>query len=302
MPIEVRDPRFIDIVGAAAGDLETLGDRFVFTEGPVWHPYEKHLTFSDIPTSTMYRWNPASGEIATVRENTQKTNGNTYDAQGRLLSCEHVSSRVTRAEADGSRTVLATHYEGRQLNSPNDIVVHSSGDIYFTDPASGRRFELYGELRDQELDFQGVFRVGPDGRGLTLLADDFETPNGLCFSLDEKRLFVNDTARGHIRVFELAADGAVSGGDVWAAMTGEDFPGVVGVPDGMKIDRDGNLYSTGPGGIQVFAPDATCLGVIRIPYKVGNFTFGGDDMCDLFVTASQYLLRARVRTPGRPLF
>lgn len=302
MIVEVRDERFHTVVGDHGTDLETLGDTFVFTEGPAWHPYERHLTFSDIPTSTMHRWDAATGTITRIREGTHKTNGNTYDAEGRLLSCEHVSSRVTRAEPDGSRTVLATRYDGKQLNSPNDIVVHSSGDIYFTDPASGRRFELYGEIRDQELDFQGVFRVRPDGTGLTLLADDFETPNGLCFSLDEHRLYVNDTARGHIRVFDVAADGTVKGGGVWAELIGDDFPGVVGVPDGMKVDSQGNLYCTGPGGIQVLAPDATCLGVIRIPHKVGNFTFGGDDMCDLFVTASEFLFRTRVAVPGRRLF
>jgi gluconolactonase len=302
MSVEVRDERFHRVVGSGDAELETLGDGYVFTEGPAWHPYKRHLTFSDIPTATMHRWDAATGAIAQIRDGTYKTNGNTYDAQGRLLSCEHVSSRVTRAEPDGSRTVLATHYDGRQLNSPNDIVVHSDGDIWFTDPASGRRFELYGEVREQDLDFQGVFRMHPDGSDLTLIADDFETPNGLCFSRDERHLFVNDTARGHIRRFDVAADGSVSGGAVWAAMTGEDFPGVVGVPDGMKIDSDGNLYCTGPGGIQVFAADATCLGVIRIPCKVGNFTFGGDDMRDLFVTASGYLLRTRVQIPGRRLF
>ena len=302
MSVEVRDERFHRVVGLVDAELETLGDGFVFTEGPAWHPYERHLIFSDIPTATMHRWDAATGVIAQIRDGTHKTNGNTYDAQGRLLSCEHVSSRVTRAEPDGSRTILATHHDGRQLNSPNDIVVHSGGDIWFTDPASGRRFETYGELREQELDFQGVFRMRPDGSGLTPIADDFETPNGLCFSRDERCLFVNDTARGHIRMFDIAADGSVSGGAVWAVMTGEDFPGVVGVPDGMKIDSEGNLYCTGPGGIQVFAPDATCLGVIRIPYKVGNFTFGGDDMRDLFVTASEYLLRTRVHIPGRRLF
>jgi gluconolactonase len=302
MSLEVRDERIHAVVGRSGADFGTLADRFVFTEGPVWHPYERHLIFSDIPTSTMHRWDAASGAITQLRDGTHKTNGNTYDALGRLLSCEHVSSRVTRAEPDGSRTVLASHYEGRQLNSPNDIVVDSRGDVWFTDPASGRRFELYGELRDQELDFQGFYRVRPDGSGLTLMADDFATPNGLCFSLDESRLFVNDTARGHIRVFEVGDDRVARGGEVWAELSGEDAPGVVGVPDGMKIDGQDNLYCTGPGGIQVFAADATCLGVIRIPHKVGNFTFGGDDLCDLFVTASQYLLRTRVAVPGRKLF
>lgn len=302
MSVEVRDDRFHAIVGTEGVELETLGSDFVFTEGPAWHPYEGHLIFSDIPTSTMHRWDAANGSLSQIREGTHKTNGNTYDGQGRLLSCEHITSRVTRAEPDGSRTVLASHYGDKQLNSPNDIVVHSQGDIYFTDPASGRRFELYGEVREQELDFQGVFRVGPDGSGLTLLADDFETPNGLCFSLDERQLFVNDTARGHIRMFDVAADGTISGGNVWAEMSGDDFPGIVGVPDGTKIDSAGNLYSTGPGGIQVFAPGGGCLGVIRIPHKVGNFTFGGADMCELFVTASEYLLRARLRIPGRRLF
>lgn len=302
MTVEVRDDRFHDVVGDGSAGLETLGEGFVFTEGPAWDPHERHLTFSDIPTSTMHRWDADTGAIAQIREKTHKTNGNTYDAQGRLLSCEHITSRVTRAETDGRTSVLASHYEGRELNSPNDIVVRSDGDIYFTDPASGRRFALYGEVRKQDLDFQGFFRVAPDGTGLTLLADDFETPNGLCFSLDERQLFVNDTARGHIRVFDLAEDGAVTGGAVWADLTGNDFPGVAGVPDGMKIDSLGNLYCTGPGGVQVFAPDATCLGVIRIPHKVGNFTFGGNDMCDLFVTASEYLLRTRVRVPGLKLF
>lgn len=302
MTVEVRDDRFHGVVGASGAEMETLADCFVFTEGPVWDPYEKHLIFSDIPTSTIHRWDAATGTITQIRDGTHKTNGNTYDAQGRLLSCEHVTSRVTRAESDGSRTVLASHYDGKQLNSPNDIVVDSRGDIWFTDPASGRRFELYGEIRAQELDFQGFFRVRPDGSDLTLLADDFETPNGLCFSLDERRLFVNDTARGHIRVFDVADNGAVKGGGVWAELTGDDAPGVVGVPDGMKVDSAGNLYCTGPGGIQVFAPDATCLGVIRIPHKVGNFAFGGDDLCELFVTASEYLFRTRVKVPGRKLF
>jgi gluconolactonase len=193
--------------------------------------------------------------------------------------------------------VLATHYEGRELNSPNDIVVKSDGRIYFTDPTYGR-MPYYGVERPQQLDFQGVYRVDPDGANLTLLADDFSQPNGLCFSLDEKRLFVNDTERGHIRVFDVGADGGLTGGSVWAEVKGEGAGG----PDGMKIDSRGNLYCCGPGGLHVFSPEAQSLGVIRVPEVVANFTWGDEDKKSLFLTASGSLYRVRTRTPGIPLF
>ena len=295
MSAEIRDDRFRAVVGADIA-VEPVASGFGFTEGPIWHPREKHLTFSDMPGNEMRRWTPAGG-VASFRKPSNMANGNTYDCQGRMLTCEHATSRVTRTEADGTITVLATHYQGRELNSPNDIVLKSDGAIYFTDPMYGRMPYFVVE-RPSELGFQGVYRVAEDGSGLTLLVDDFAQPNGLCFSRDERRLYVNDTERGHIRVFDVGADGTVSGGAVWAEVTGTGE----GAPDGLKVDRDGNVYCCGPGGVHVFSPDARSLGVILVPEVVANFTWGGDDLGTIFLTASSSLYRVGTKTPGVPLF
>jgi gluconolactonase len=292
MALHARTPGFADIVGDAG--LETVASGFGFLEGPVWHPYEKWLVFSDIPNSRIYRRNPA-GAVEIFRDPSHMANGNTLDRQGRLLSCEHATSRVTRLEQDGSSQVLVTHYGARALNSPNDIVVAADGAIYFTDPSYGRR-DYFGVKRAQELSFQGLYRL--DTAGLTLLSDDFAQPNGLCFSLDESRLFVNDTERGHIRVFSVAENGDLNGGAVWAVTEGRDQ----GAPDGMKIDSCGNLYCCGPGGIHVFDASGGIMGVIRTPEPCANFTFGDDDFRSLFITASSTLYRLRVRVPGLRLF
>ena len=295
MNVEIRDPRFRTIVGDDA-PLEVLGSGFWFTEGPIWHPVEKHLTFSDIPGNHIRRWS-ASGGIVSFRNPSNKTNGNTYDRHGRMLSCEHATSRVTRTDLDGKITVLVTHYKDKTLNSPNDIVVKSDGRIYFTDPTYGRTAD-FGLLREPELDFRGVYRMDEDGGHLTLLADDFIQPNGLCFSRDERRLFVNDTERGHIRVFDVDAKGLLTGGDILAQLTGTGDGG----PDGMKVDRDNNLYCCGPGGLHVLTADGHSLGVIKTPEALANFTWGGDDMQSIFLTASTSLYRVRTRTPGVRLF
>jgi gluconolactonase len=295
MNIEIRDERFRTVVGDDIA-LERLATGFIFTEGPVWHPHEKHLTFSDMPGDHMRRWTAAGG-VKTFRKPSNKANGNTYDRAGRMLSCEHATSRVTRTEPDGTITVLATHYRDKELNSPNDIVVKSDRRIYFTDPTYGR-MPHYGVERAVQLDFRGVYRVEEDGSGLTLLAGDFGQPNGLCFSRDEKRLFVNDTERGHIRAFDVGADGLLAGGAVWAEVTGSGN----GAPDGMKLDRDGNLYCCGPGGLHVLSPNARSLGVIQTPEVVANFTWGDDDFRSIFLTASTSLYRVRTKTPGVALF
>jgi len=292
-PARARHSGFGEVVGNAA--MERLATGYGFIEGPVWHPYEKWLVFSDIPESRMYR-RSASGEIELFREPSHKANGNTLDRQGRLVTCEHATSRVTRTEPSGTVTVLATHYADKELNSPNDIVVATGGSIYFTDPGFGR-VEFYGVPRPQELPFQGVYRI--DGNGaITLLADDFAQPNGLCFSLDESRLFINDTERGHIRVFGVEANGDLNGGAVWAATEGTE----PGSPDGMKIDSRGNLYCTGPGGIHVFDASGELLGVIATPEECANFTFGDEDLRSLYIAASTSLYRLRVRVPGLRLF
>lgn len=295
MSAAIRRAVFGKVVGEEIA-VEPVATGFGFTEGPIWHPRDKHLTFSDMPGDEMRRWTPAGG-VVSFRKPSNMANGNTYDRQGRMLSCEHATSRVTRTAADGTIAVLATHYQGKALNSPNDIVVRGDGSIYFTDPTYGR-MPYYGVERPSELDFRGVYRMAEDGSGLTLLADDFDQPNGLCFSRDERRLFVNDTERGHIRVFDVGADGLLSGGAVWAEVSGAG----AGAPDGMKLDRDGNVYCCGPGGVHVFSPDARSLGVIQVPEVVANFTWGEEDLRTIFLTASSTLYRVRTNTPGVPLF
>jgi gluconolactonase len=295
MTADVRDGRFAEVVGPSP-ELTRLATGFLFTEGPLWHPRENFLLFSDMPGNIVRKWTEQGG-VVPFREPSTMANGLTYDHRGRLLSCEHAASRVTRTEPDGSITVLATHYAGKELNSPNDIVVKTDGAIYFTDPTFGRA-EFYGQPRPQELTFQGVYRLDPESGELTLLADDFAQPNGLCFSLDEKQLFVNDTERGHIRVFDVTEAGTLTGGRVFAKAEGEG----AGAPDGMKIDSQGHVYCCGPGGIHVFDPDGIALGVIRVPEVAANFTFGGDDYRDLFITASTSLYRTRVTVPGRPVY
>ncbi|RLT41996.1 MAG: SMP-30/gluconolactonase/LRE family protein [Chloroflexi bacterium] len=296
MPIEIRDSRLTQVVAADAR-IEQIATGFKFTEGPIWHPYDKHLTFSDIIGNAIHRWSATDG-LTDFRRPSRMANGNTYDSQGRILTCEHASSRVARSDSAGDGyEVLASHYAGKELNSPNDIVVKSDGSVYFTDPPFGR-IVPWGVARAQKLDFAGVYRLDTASGALTLLVDDFAGPNGLCFSLDEKRLFVNDTMRGHIRVFDVQADGTLANGRVWAELKGEGS----GAPDGMKVDQAGNLFSCGPGGVYVFDSSANCLGLVRPPEGCANFTWGDDDLRSLYITAGTSVYRVRVLVPGRALF
>lgn len=295
MSVDIVDPRGEDVLEPGAG-IEHLATGFEFVEGPVWNGPGGFLIFSDIIGDAMYRWTGVDG-ITVFRQPSNMANGNAFDHHGRLVTCEHATSRLVRLEHDGSIRVLASHYDGKELNSPNDVVVKGDGSIYFTDPDSGRK-DPWGVPRERDLPFCGVYRLSPDGE-LTLLVDDFVIPNGLCFSLDESHLFVNDTARRHIRLFDVRSDGTITGGEVWA-----DVGGVEGErpPDGMKIDTQGNLFCTGPGGIHVFAADGARIGVIRVPENVANFAWGDSDLQSLFITASQSLYRTRVKVPGLPSF
>jgi len=293
MSVEIRDDRFRAVVGDDAV-LEQVATGFMFTEGPLWHGRDGYLLFSDMPGDHLRKWSPQGG-VVTFRKPCNQSNGLAWDRQGRLLACEHASSSLTRTERDNTITTLASHYEGKELNSPNDVVVRSDGTIFFTDPTYGRA-EYYGRPRECELSFRGVYCIAPDTRTLTLLANDFAQPNGLCLSADESQLFVNDTERGHIRVFDVRADGTLANGREWARTTGEG----AGAPDGMKLDAQSNLYCCGPGGVHVFAPDATCLGVIRVPEGTANFAWGDADYQSLYITASSSLYRTRTRVRGRP--
>jgi len=286
MKIEIRDKR-LNALFDVDTPLEKLATGFCFIEGPVWHPTDKYLVFSDIICNTMYRWSADDG-VSVYRRPSYMANGNTFDRQGRLLTCEHGTSRVSRQNLDGVVEVIAAHYQGKELNSPNDIIVKSDGGVYFTDPNSGRS-QGFGIPREQELPFQGVYRLELDGV-LRLLVDDFSKPNGLCFTPDEKQLLINDTDRQHIRVFDVQPDGALTNGRLWAKLEHDG----IGVADGMKFDSAGNLYCTGPGGIHVFDPKVNCLGVILMPEQAANLAWGDDDLRSLYITASTTLYRIRV--------
>jgi gluconolactonase len=273
-------------------NLERVASGFCFVEGPVWYANQNSLLFSDIIGDALFRLGQ-TGDVETYRQPSHMANGNTLDREGRLLTCEHASSRVSRTSVDGDYEVIASHYEDLELNSPNDIIVRSDGSIYFTDPNSGRT-KKYGVDREQELDFQGVYRLGPDTGELTLLIDDFVKPNGLCFSLDESVLFINDTSRQHIRAFDVMEDGSICNSHVWASTDGE----LPGVADGMKIDSQSNLYCCGSGGIHVFDPSGTPLGVIVVPEVAANFTWGGEHLSDLYITATHSIYRLSMNVRG----
>lgn len=277
--------------------VERIAGGFGFTEGPLWRG--DHLLFSDIPNSRIVSWRPLpeGPEVTTFRCPSNNANGLTLDRSGRLLACEGATRRLTRTEADGTITVIAERHEGKRINSPNDVVVRSDGSIYFSDPFWGNGFvNKYGEQvlpTHKELPFNGVFRVAPDGT-LQAVADDFERPNGLAFSPDERTLYVDDTRRFHVRAFSVRSDGTLAEGRILASIRAPE----PGVPDGLKVDVEGNVYCTGPGGVWIIAPDGTILGRILMPEITANVGWGGDDWRTLFLTATTSVYRVRLNIPG----
>ena len=273
---------------------------FRFSEGAVWHGGDNVLIFSDIPGNRLYRFDPSTEKVTIHRDPSNLANGNLFDHQHRLLTCEHGTSRVVREERDGKLTVIASHYAGQELNSPNDIVEDRQARLYFTDPPYGRQLGAGvtmggGIPRPQTQPVQGIYRLDPRDDSIVLLVDDFDKPNGLCLSLDEKTLFVSDTDRGHIRRFSIVGDKLV-GGQVWANVVGEGE----GVPDGLKIDSQGNVYSCGPDGVHVFGPDARQIAIVKTPEICANFNWGDADRRTLYLCATISLYSQRVEIPGLP--
>lgn len=268
-----------------AGDPEKLAGDFQFTEGPIWQA-DGSLLFSDIPANRIYRWTPDGG-AQVWREPTGNANGLTLDRQARLIACEHSGRRVSRTEADGTVTSIASHHQGKRLNSPNDVVVKSDGVVYFTDPPYG----IQPEEREQLCN--GVYRILPDG-SLELLVDDFDRPNGLVFSPDESILYIADSPRRHVRAFNVWPDGTLTRSRIFAEM---DHP-QPGSPDGMKVDEEGNLYVTGATGVWVFEPNGKLLGVITTPERPSNCAWGDADRKSLYITARTSLYRIRVKVAG----
>jgi gluconolactonase len=295
MAVSVRSERLCELVDPAAS-VERIATGFGFTEGPIWMP-DGSLHFSDLAQDRRRRWHPREG-VDVVCEPSNKCNGMTLDNDGNLIVCEHVTSSVVREHRGGRRETIAGRYDGKELNSPNDVVVARDGSVLFTDPTFGRWPGL-GLERDQELSFQGVYRLPPDGGSLQLLVDDFAQPNGLCFSPDESLLYVDDTERAHIRVFDVGPNHEPANGRVFADAIGDG--GDAGRVDGMKVDEGGNVYVTGPGGVWVFAPDGGHLGVIEVPEYVGNLNWGGDGWSTLYLAASTSLYRIELKTRGNRL-
>jgi gluconolactonase len=305
MTVQVKAPAMRELVPEGA-QLERLGTGFTFTEGPLWNP-EGFLLFSDMPGDVRRRWYPENG-VTEVANPSNKGNGMTFDLDGKLIVCEHVTSSVVRIDPDGTgagREVLATHYDGKELNSPNDVIVKSDGTIYFTDPTYGR-MPGFGIEREQDLDFQGVYRIPAGGGEPELLLDDFGQPNGLCFTADEKLLYINDTDNAHIRVFDVDDDGRPVNGRVLADGIGSGSLDVGDLVDGMKLDEQGNVWVTGPGvdsqfGVCVFSPEGEHLGTIDVPAAVGNINWGGSTWDQLFVCGSDSLYRLQCSVSGNRL-
>ncbi|MEP9375291.1 isochorismatase family protein [Aquabacter sp. CN5-332] len=278
-------PGFADLMDLWA-PVRQLGTGFEFSEGPVWHPREHHLLFSDMPGDVRRRWDKSG--VREVKRPANKCNGMTYDADLNLIVCEHATSTLVRERPDGRREVLASHFEGMELNSPNDVCVKSDGSIYFSDPWYGR-MPLYGVERPRQLGFQGVYRIPPGGGAPELLVDRylFDQPNGLCFCPTEDRLFVNDTVQHNIRVFDVLPDGRLGSGRIFASdIVSASEPGV---PDGMKCDAQGNVWVCGPGGVWVYSIQGELIGKVRVPELVGNLAWGGPDWRTLFLTATHSL-------------
>ena len=299
--VEALDPRFsaLTLGGAAVERLHT-GSRW--TEGPVWFGDGRFLLWSDIPNDRMLRWREEDGSVSVFRAPARYSNGNTRDRQGRLVTCEHGSRSVTRTEPDGTISVLIDRFDGRRLNAPNDVAVAADGSIWFSDPGYGILGHYEGEEGEFELPTR-VYRLDPATGEATVAAEDFDRPNGLCFSPDGALLYVGDTGGSHteggprhIRRFHVAG-GRLTGGEVFAEMA-------PGLADGMRTDRHGNLWvaagwgGEGYDGVHCFAPDGALIGRIHLPETCSNLCFGGARRNRLFMTAGTSLYSLYVNTVG----
>lgn len=294
---EIHDPRFRDLVVSSAA-LEELYSGCRWAEGPVWFDDAGHLLFSDIPNQRILRWVEGGG-VSVFRSPSNFANGHTRDRQGRLVSCEHGLRRVTRTEVDGTVTVLADSHDGKKLNSPNDVIVRSDGSVWFSDPSYGILSDYEGYKAEEEQTSRHVFRLDAKSGQVTAMADGFLQPNGLAFSPDERRLYVADSgashvpeAPRHIRVFDVSHDGqSVTNDRVFATID-------QGIPDGIRVDMAGNLWSSAADGVHCFSPEGILLGKILVPQVVANLTFGGPRRNRLFITATTSLYAIYTTTTG----
>jgi gluconolactonase len=294
---EIRDQRFEKLIcGTANIDVLWTGGRWA--EGPAYFPAGRYVIWSDIPNDRILRWDEMNGQVATFEQPCRNHNGHTVDAQGRMIACEHRGRCISRYEPDGSRTILADRYDGKRLNSPNDVVVKSDGSTWFTDPSYGIDSDYEGDASPMEQDGRHVYRIDPSGE-VTRVINDMKQPNGLAFSLDESLLYVADTGKTHfadcepkIRRYRVAADGKSVGG-------GEDFVfSEAGLFDGFRLDTKGNIWASAGDGVHCFAPDGTLLGKILIDEVVANLCFGGPKRNRLFICATTSLRAIYVNARG----
>jgi gluconolactonase len=295
-PYELLDDRF----RACQGDkrLQRLTSEGRWLEGPAYFPTGRYLVCSDVPNDRILRWDEASGQTGVFRRNTNYANGNTVDRDGRLVTCEQGARRVTRTEHDGTITVIADRHEGKRLNSPNDVVVHSDGSIWFTDSTYGIDSDYQGYRAKSEIGAQYVYRVDPVSGSTQVVATDFVQPNGLAFSKDEQLLYIADTGISHvpngprhIRVFRVGSNGKLSGGEIFATCT-------VGAFDGFRLDSDGRVWASAFDGVHCYDPDGTLLGKIRVPQIVANVCFGGPRRSILYICASTSLYSLMLSVTG----
>ena len=285
------DDRFAGCRGDSR--FERLYDGCRWAEGPVYVPAGRYVIWSDIPNERMLRWDEMSGHVGLFRQPSGFSNGNTLDRQGRLVTCEHGNRRVTRTEHDGTITVVADRFDGKQFNSPNDVVVRSDGSVWFTDPAYGIDSDYEGHHATSEIGACHVYRADPATGHIAIVADDFERPNGLAFSLDETHLYIADTRRNHIRIFPVEENAGLGPGEVFADCT-------AGVFDGIRLDNVGRLWAGVGEGLHCFDPDGSLIGKLHLPEAAANLTFGGPQRNRLFITATTSLYSIRLTVTGAP--
>ena len=294
---EVLDERFGRCINGSA-TVEHLYKGCRWAEGPVYLPLARSVIWSDIPNDRMMRWDETTGTTGVYRYPAGYTNGNTVDRQGRLVSCEHGGRRVSRTEHDGSITTIASKYDGKRLNSPNDVVVRSDNSIWFTDPAYGIDSDYEGHKAESEIGGCHVYRVDGSSGDVKIVADDFVRPNGIAFSPDEKTLYVADTGASHvpdgprhIRSFKVSDKGKLSGGKLLATCTAGFF-------DGMRLDEQGRIWASAGDGVHCCEPDGTLIGKVLIPEGVANVAFGGIKRNRLFITATSSLYSIMLMVNG----
>jgi gluconolactonase len=298
---QILDERFERLFSPTA-HLHRLYTGCHWAEGPAYFPAGRYLVWSDIPNNRMLRYNECNNEVSVFRSPSRHSNGNTVDRQGRLVSCEHSGRRVSRTEHDGGITSIAERYQGKRLNSPNDVVVKSDGSIWFTDPTYGIDSDYEGDRAESEIGASYVYRVDAQNGEIRVTADNFHKPNGLAFSPDEKKLYIADTGRSHgkdlpahIRVFDVRDDGTLSGGRVFADCT-------AGLFDGFRIDTAGRLWSSSAEGVHCFDPDGTLIGKLLVPEVVSNVCFGGPKRNRLFICGTTSLYSMHLHVNGVQTF